>query len=190
MKTTNIAIAAFLAALSWSGTPVLAGTALHHTKPFTLADEASGLLKDVEQQAYAMHDHALTIQSGLGGVSLSREFFLSELAALKDDVNAAGKEVAKLQSLSSFEDPQQQQTLEHATPILKDIARTVDAQIQFLNTEPERLDLPDYRGLTRTLSRETGNFYQLMHDSIALSNTSKRENHLQKELDRVETQTE
>lgn len=168
-----------------AGTDVWGGRVrIHQSKVYTIADEASRIVKNAEEQAYEIHDHAVTVQAGTMQ-PMDREFFAAELEAMKQDINTMGQEFGRLEALASFETSQEKQIVETAKPQLKTIAETTNAAIVYLNEHPGLTDMPAYRTLTATLRQQTGTLWQTLHDSVKLANVQLREEQLRKNLART-----
>jgi hypothetical protein len=160
---------------------------VHHERVYTIADEAARILKDVEEQAYEVTDHAGTLQMASGIAASSQQFHASELEAIKEDVNAMGKEMQRLQALRQSEAPWEQGTVARVLPLLKQVAATTDQEIRYVNDHPQKLALPEYRNMTKKLYDQSTALWKALHDSIKLANLREREMRLRKDLQDTST---
>lgn len=162
---------------------VAGGTSrLHHKKVFTVADEAERILKDVKEQGYEVTEHTgeLTVASGL--VTTSKHFNAAELEAVKEDVNAIGKEMSRLEGLAANESSWERETVSKLKPMLKDLASETDKAIAYTNNHPEKLHLAEYQGDLKHLYELSTSFWRTAHDSVRLADLGKKEKRLRTEL--------
>jgi hypothetical protein len=155
---------------------------IHYKKVYTVQDESARTLKDIEEQAYELSDHAVTIEAAAGVSSLSRQFYVEQMEAVKEDVNAMGKEIAHLEALASYETSAERRTVNRVKPQLKKVAATVEEHLSFLNERPGQLESAAYRDLAATLTRQTESLWKTLHDSVALSDLAQRQQKLRKDL--------
>jgi hypothetical protein len=160
--------------------PLSAQARPHSGTVYTVQDEASGLLKTVEERAYDLQNHADVMQAA--STMLDRDFFISQTNTIKEDVNAMGKTLARLQALEPVETSPDRDIVEHAKSQLAQIATTTDAAIRYLNDNPGRVQFPAYRNMTTSLQRETAALWEMVHDSIRLDNMTIREQKLKQEI--------
>lgn len=186
--TVSLITSAVLAAAPLSAKDPNSGNIkVHHHRVYTTQDETAVALKNVEEQAYDLNDHAVTMQAGTRMETLDRDFFVSQMGAIRHDVNKIGKEIARLEALSTYETSSERDTISRVKPVLEKIAQSADANLQYLNNKPEELNFPEYRKLTNTLQDETGKFWTILHDSVTMTNVEKREQSLRKDIGQVQT---
>jgi len=155
---------------------------LKYEKVYTIRDEAARTLKNIEEQAYTLNDHAFTVQAATSLKSAEHDFLVTQMNAIKDDINSIGKEVARLESLAPYESSPERRAVTRAKPQLEAIAASANANLRFLNDHPSQLDFGAYRDLSVTLSKQTETFWRTMHDSVTLANLAKRQERLRKDL--------
>lgn len=149
------------------------------TKPDTVDEEIAGLLKDARDQARDLHEHAMAMQAA-NPVQLDRSFYTSESTNIREDVNAMGATIARLQVLEPLSSDKA--LIESAKAQLSTIAATTEHAILYLNENPKRLETPVYRNLTRSLTDETSTLWTMLHDSHRLEDLKTREQRIQSEL--------
>jgi len=151
------------------------------TKPYTVVDEARRILKDVEEQAYDVTDHAGTLQAGTR-LGSSREFNATELNALHDDVNGIGKKMALLEALAPKEASWERDTVNRVMPLLKQVAETTSQAIRYLDSKPVDFAPMDYAKITTKLYDQSSALWNELHDSVKLADLREREARLKKAL--------
>jgi Mg2+ and Co2+ transporter CorA len=155
---------------------------IHHQRIYTIADEAARILKDIEEQAYEVTDHAGTLHLASSIAPSRREFNASELEAVKEDVNAMGKEMQRLEALRQNEASWEQETVTRAMPLLKQVAATTDEAIRYVNDNPQKLALPEYQQIAKKLYDQSAVLWKTLHDSVKLANLHEREGRLTEDL--------
>ena len=156
---------------------------IHHVKVYTIADEASRILKDTEEQAYEMTDHTGTLLVATE-VTAGKEFYGVQLDALREDVNEMGRNVARLEALRPDEQPWERSTVTLAMPLLKQLAATTDEAIRFMNDNPEKFGrpFPEYRNITQKLYNQSTTLWRVLHDSVQLADLRQKEERLRTDL--------
>jgi hypothetical protein len=151
------------------------------TKGYTVVHEAARILKDVEEQAYDVTDHASTLEAA-SRLGASREFNAEELDALRDDVNGMGKKMQLLEALSRNEAGWEQGTVKRVMPLLKEVAATTDQAINYVDSKPTEFALSDYGKITKKLYDQSTSLWTTLHDSVKLASLREREEQLKKTL--------
>lgn len=155
---------------------------IHSQKVYTITDEAARILKDVEEQAYEVTGHAGTLYAAGGLPGYSAQFHLSELEAVKDDVNAMGKEMQRLEALRENEAAWERETVGRAMPLLKQLAAATDEAIRYVNGNPQKLAFPQYREMTRRLYGQSADLWKALHGSVRLEDLQEKEARLKAQM--------
>ena len=175
------------AACAFSTVPVYAkGIGVHRAKVYSIQDEAARILKNIEEQAYDLHDHALTLNAATGIQTLEREFFVEQMSAVRQDVNTMGAEITRLEALAESGSEAQRDAVAKAKPQLEAIAAQTTAGIRYLDEHPDRLQFPEYRKITASLASGTETLWRQLHDTDALASVSRREQRLRSDLAKTE----
>jgi hypothetical protein len=103
------------------------GIGVHSAKVYTIQDEAARILKNIEEQAYDLHDHALTLNAATGIQTLEREFFVEQMSAVRQDVNTMGAEITRLEALAESGSDVQRDAAAKAKPQLEAVAAETTA---------------------------------------------------------------
>lgn len=155
---------------------------IHERRIFTISDEAENVLKDVEHQAWDLSGHADTLQTASRNSRSTREFHAEELERVRQDVNAIGSEMQRLQGLEPGESAWEQETVTRVMPLLRQVAATTGRTIGYLNEYPGRIGFAEYGHLTKELSDQSTDLSKALHDSIHLAELRAKEDHLRAQL--------
>ncbi len=163
---------------------------IHHAKVYTIADEAARVLKDAEEQAYEVTDHAGTIQTANGISEGSQAFYSRELGAIREDLNAIGKSMARLEALQENEKTWERRTVTRTMPLLKQVVATTEEAIRFLNDRPGRVAFSDHQKLTTKLYDQSTVLWKTLHESVRLAELRQREIRLRKDAETINKPTD
>ena len=64
---------------------------------------------------------------------------------MKEDINEAGQDLAKLEDAKKSASPWQQTAIERIRPLLKELAGNTEKAIQHINDNPSRLNQAEYK---------------------------------------------
>ena len=123
--------------------------------------EASRTMGDLA--SYAV-DAALLgdeLQAGLGSQELSYQSHAYLLAAIKDDVDAMGAKVCRLEEIKRSLPASQRKEIDETLPALSLMANHTGYAIRFLSGHPQELWSPAYASWVNAL---TGEAHQLSHN--------------------------
>ena len=113
--------------------------------------EASQLLKEIQYTAAKLKDHAQTLKS-YPRSGISRTSHASQLTAAKENINAIGDRLERLQTIRHTALPWQQQAIDSIVPVAANLATHVGAAIHHLNQNPSHLWAPTYREHLKTMA--------------------------------------
>lgn len=154
----------------------------HHEKVYTISDEAARTLKDVEEQAYEVTDHAGTVQAASRIEKVGQGFYASELQAMKEDLNAIGYKLQRLEALQQDEKSWERRTVARTTPLLKQVGATADEVIHYVDDNPQKLVFPEYQRMTLKLYNQSTALWKSLHESVRLASLRDRELRLRKDM--------
>ncbi len=158
---------------------------IHHTKVYTVADESARIIKDVEERAYEVTDHAGTIRAASSVPAFSRDLHALELEAITEDVNQMGKELARLEAMQDNETTWERKTVARTKPLLKQVAASADEAIRYVREYPDSLAMQQYQKLAKNLYDQSTALWNSLHDSVKLANLREREIRLRKDLQKA-----
>jgi hypothetical protein len=114
----------------------------HHV---TLTDPAAQSLKDLHANAAAAEDEAMHLRTLSLTPEISADSHMVALMALKQQVNAMGREIDALNAERSALARWEVRAVDHVRSLLKSAASDTDNAIAFFNDNRDRLWLPAYR---------------------------------------------
>jgi len=103
------------------------------SKTWNFPKEATELLKDVRAKAYAVGSDAEGLASLSRFDDVSWERNSSHIERIRDEVNAMGKDLCRLQEIRPVALPWQQREIDRITPKLQDMATQTQNSIKLLN---------------------------------------------------------
>ena len=160
------------------GAPVTTGPDVN---PST-ARRAAELLSDIRENAAGLSKDAGELQVWSVGNALDWESHAAELQMIRDDVNIMGKELARLEQIRGSAEPWEQQAIDRAEPLLKELAANTKNAIQFLNDNRDRLYAPEYHEMVSNLFNESSRLRQWVRDFERLEKTQQHESQLEHTL--------
>lgn len=135
-----------------------------------LTKEATGLLKDVEAQAFQIRTAIGPYDYWSRADQTDWQSLSDVLTYVKDDVNTMGKDLKRLAEIRSSLEPWQQKEIGRVTPIAVEMANRTQQAIQLLNNSEvafwatkEPADLTAIRQDAGKVSRSVGKVVQLAH---------------------------
>ena len=134
--------------------PVGTRTAESYTWKFKW--EAQGLLDDVVSDARQARDHADMLQSLMSGAEPDWHPQATELYGIRDDVNDMGRKLCRLETIRRVTSPWERQAIDHAAPLVTELANDTDKAIAFLNDNRTDLFNADYKMYGADLYERSG----------------------------------
>jgi hypothetical protein len=93
---------------------------------------------------------------------------------IKDDVNAMGRLLAKLQDDRDGAASWQQAAIDRVTPVAKELASNTTAAIEHLNHNPSRLNSPDYQQYLEAICDSANNLAATISNFVEYGKTKQR----------------
>jgi hypothetical protein len=144
--------------------------------------EAALLLTDLREEAAHVQSDAAQLQLWSLSSQLAWESHSQQLAEIRDNVNAMGRKLARLEQIRDMAAPWERMAIDRAAPLLKQVAVDTQKAILFVNDNREHLFAPDYHQMVSSLYDETRKLHQQVRDYQRLSRTQKREMQLEETL--------
>lgn len=130
------------------------------SKTWNFPKEATGLLKDVRTKAYAAELDAEGLASLSRFDDVSWERNSSHIERIRDDVNAMGKDLCRLQEIRPVALPWQQREIDRITPRLQDMATQTRNAIKLLNAHEHTFWATDFPDDMATISKDAKRVYR------------------------------
>src|SRR5579864_317879 len=108
------------------------------------SDHVSQLLSDAKTQTFQLREDASTMES-FKRSNLGWESHAATVSEMKEHVNAAGGTLAKLDDARKTASPWQATAIDRIKPLLKEMASNTEPVIQYLNKNPKRLFMNQYK---------------------------------------------
>jgi hypothetical protein len=139
-------------------------------------------VKDLSAKACDAADHAAALQSIARNASSDWQVHLSQLDALKDDINAMGRNLYDLEQIRDSAAPLEREAIDRAAPLLKLMADNTEAAIQFLNDNHGNFWLASYQKYVDNLTAGSEQLSNSLGKTIQLAKVRAKERHLEKAL--------
>ena len=125
------------------------------TADWNFPSEASQLLKEIRSAAHQLTSNAENLKSfGPGGVSWQRH--ADELMQIREQVNAVGERIQRLQAIRHVIAPWQREAVDSLTPMAVTLASRTEAAIGHLNDNRTYLWSETYQDHLKTLASRAG----------------------------------
>lgn len=165
----------------------LLGTGLTITLPALAAaapdsEQVNQLLADAKSQAYQISLDASTMESYTRS-STTWQTHATAVMQMKEHINAAGSTLAKLDAARKMASPWQATAIDRIKPLLKEIAFDTSAEIDYINSSPQRLMLPAYKDYLEANADSASVLSALISDFVNYGNTKDRLQHLREKLE-------
>ena len=106
--------------------------------------EITSLLAEAKAEAAALKADAGDMESFTRSTS-SWQTYGTQLTAIREHVNNSGKLLTKLKSAEISGSPWQQTAIKRIEPLLKEMADNTTTVIKYLNDNPEKVHLPQFK---------------------------------------------
>jgi len=166
-----------LTAVTLSGGSLLAETAAvpsctcsSAAADWNFPSEASQLLKEIRSASHRLTDNTANLQSyARGGVSWQTH--AGELTLVKEQINAVGARIQRLQAIRHAVAPWQQEAIDSMTPIAVTLASRAEAAILYLNDNRTYLWSEEYQDHLKTLASRAGQMKESISVHLELAET-------------------
>jgi hypothetical protein len=146
------------------------------------SDQVSKILSDAKMVAFQLREDADQMES----FTRSSTSWISHSEAIekiKENVNAMGRLLAKLQEKRSGAAPWEQTAIDRMTPMAKELAANTTAAIEHLRKNPERLNTPAYQDYLEAIVDSAHNLATMIGGFVDYGKTQQR-------LERLSTKLE
>lgn len=144
-------------------------------------DEVLGLLKAIRGGASDIEAQSASIERM--GTAASRESYVTALGEVKADVNSMGKAFARLEDMKESATPEERSAIDHAQPLLKEIAENTQLAIAYVNAHAERLWVADNQARIEKIETASDQLYGELGHLFAYTKVSAKEKRLEKAVE-------
>jgi acyl-CoA reductase-like NAD-dependent aldehyde dehydrogenase len=144
MKTYRVVLSS--ATLAFFAGSFLSPAALKAAVPDS--PEITSLLTEAKAEAVELKADAGDMESFTRSTA-SWQTYGTQLSSIRDHINKTGKLLARLKSAESSGAPWQQTAIKRIEPLLKEMADNTTTTIKYLNDNPGKVHLPEFRDYVR-----------------------------------------
>jgi hypothetical protein len=149
------------------------------------SDKVSTLLSEAKTQAYQLSVDAATMESYTRS-NLSWETHGAAVTQMRDHINAAGRTLTQLEEARKGASSWQATAIDRIRPLLKEIASNTQTVINYLNENPKRLFVAEYKDHIEANSDVAGQLSAMITDFVDYGNTKERLRRLSAKLEIAE----
>lgn len=137
------------------------------------SEQVNQLLSDAKTQAYQISADASTMESYTRS-GASWESHAAAVNVMKEHINLAGRTLTKLDDARKNASPWQATAIDRIKPLLTEIASNSTKVIEYLNKNPKRLSMTEYKDYVESNSDVAGQLSGLVSDFVDYGNTKNR----------------
>lgn len=149
------------------------------------SEQVSTLLSEARTQAYQLSVDAATMESYTRS-NLSWETHADAVTQMRAHINAAGRTLTQLEESRQSASPWQATAIDRIRPLLKEIASNTETVINYLNENPKRLFVAEYKHHIEANSDVAGQLSAMITDFVDYGNTKERLRRLSAKLEIAE----
>ena len=146
------------------------------------SEQVSTLLSEARTQAYQLSVDAATMESYTRS-NLSWETHAAAVTQMRAHINTAGRTLAQLEEARKAASPWQMTAIDRIRPLLKEIASNTQTVIDYLNENPKRLFMAEYKDHIEANSDVAGQLSAMIADFVDYGNTKERLRRLSAKLE-------
>jgi len=176
-------------AMTWMGSALLLVGGFVAFSPAAIAragdapdsEQVSRLLAEAKSMAFQLKDDAATMET-FSRMDLGWESHKIAINQIKDDVNALGKQVAKLQAAEANAAPWQRVAIERMNPYLDEMCGYTTAVIEHLNGDA-RHTVAEYRDFLQANADYSADLASMIANFVDYGNAKQRREELGEKLE-------
>ncbi len=147
------------------------------------SEQVSELLSQVKTHAFQLKEDAGTLESFTRNVSLSWQSHAVVLTRMKEDINEAGRDLAKLEEAKRSASPWQRTAIERILPLLKELAGNTEKAINYGNENQKSLFTEPYKDYLEANADLSSELASTISDFVDYGNTKERLDALERKLE-------
>jgi len=137
------------------------------------SEQVSKLLSDAKMQAFQLKEDAEQMET-FSRASGSWASHVEAITKIKENVNAMGRVLARLQENRNNAALWQRTAIDRVTPIAKELAANTTTAIEHLNKTPERLTTPTYQNYLEAIADSASNLASTIGEFVDYGKTKQR----------------
>lgn len=142
--------------------------------------EVVDLLKSFREKASDVEVLSGTIASTAQNRYVTRQSHTVYLNLIKDDINAMGRELARLEQLRDAATPLERVAIDRSAPLLRQMANNTSNAIRLLNDSRELALQRDYEKDAESLAEESTRIFTSVGEILKLAKIHREEEHLER----------
>jgi hypothetical protein len=146
------------------------------------SDQVSKILSDVKMEAFQLREDADQLES-FSRSSASWQSHADAIEKIRQNVNAMGRLLARLQEKRNGAAPWEQTAIDRMSPMAKELATNTTAAIEHIRKNPERLNAPAYQDYLEAVVDSAHNLAAMIGSFVDYGKTQQR-------LERLSTRLE
>lgn len=137
------------------------------------SEQVSKMLSDAKMQAFQLKEDAEQMET-FSRSSGSWASHVEAINKIKENVNAMGRLLAKLQDNRSSAVLWQRTAIDRIIPVAKELAANTSKAIEHLNKTPERLTTPAYQNYLEAIADSASNLASTIAEFVDYGKTKQR----------------
>lgn len=137
------------------------------------SEQVSKILSDAKMQAFQLKEDAEQLET-FSRATGSWASHVEAINKIKENVNAMGRLLAKLQENRNNAALWQRTAIDRVTPIAKELAANTTTAIEHLNKTPERLTTPTYQNYLEAIADSASNLASTIAEFVDYGKTKQR----------------
>ncbi len=135
--------------------------------------QVSRMLSEAKTQAFQLSEDAAEMDL-MARNGLSWQTQVNAVERIKQDINAIGKQLIRLQEIRGAAAPWQRTAIERISPLLKELAINTETVIERLNKNPNRLRAAEYKEYLEANADTANHLASLIADFVDYGKTKRR----------------
>ena len=165
IRASSLAVTMLAGWVAFAGSPAAAGP--------VESDQVSRILSDAKMQALQLKEDADQLETFTRS-DASWESHADAIGKIREDVNAMGRLLTRLEDNRQLAVPWQQTAIDRVNPVAKELASNTTAAIEHLNKNPHRLNTAAYQEYLEAISDSANNLAATIADFVEYGKTRQR----------------
>lgn len=145
--------------------------------------EVTGLLSQVRTEAVQLRRDTEEMRTFSRSTLVKWESHVNQISQIKENINAAGRLITRLHQARASASPWQQQAIDHATSLLRELADNTSRVIDHLSKHPDRIHAPVYRDYVAANAELATDLSGLISDYVEYGKVKNRTEMLEQKLE-------
>jgi hypothetical protein len=134
--------------------------------PVADSPEVSDLLTQAKSHAIQLRNDADSMRQ-FAKTGVSWQSHAAQINTIKSHINNLGKVLQKMSDRHPFASPWQQGAIDRVTPLARELASNIEATINHINNNQNRLNLPEYKDYLSANAELSSSLSELIGDYVS-----------------------